>query len=275
MEKNISISKMAEIHNISRQTLIYYDKLELFKPIYTDENGYRYYNPYQIPFLREICFLKSIGVKLQDIKKHIENRNLSSAISLLECHKDFIDKEIQDLIKTKEFIEQRLDRYENINYSTDELNTPSIEEFDERKVIFVPFENEICKKELHFTTLKTWDIITKHGMVPSNGFGTMIMKSELEKDNIFLGAGVYLSVPTKDYGIENVITLPAGKYACMYKYGMPYETDFLYKLIEWIKDNNYRIIGNVVDACLLDTTFYKQDVNVDFCKLEIPVEKII
>jgi hypothetical protein len=68
LERYFSISEMASIHGVSRQTLIYYDKIELFQPVHIDENGYRFYAAEQIPFLREICFLKSIGIKLNDIK---------------------------------------------------------------------------------------------------------------------------------------------------------------------------------------------------------------
>ena len=48
----LSISKMAKIHNISRQTLIYYDQMDIFKPAYIDEKGYRFNREVQIPFLR-------------------------------------------------------------------------------------------------------------------------------------------------------------------------------------------------------------------------------
>lgn len=38
MEK-ITISEMAKLHGISRQTLIYYDKIGLFKPESVDSNN--------------------------------------------------------------------------------------------------------------------------------------------------------------------------------------------------------------------------------------------
>ena len=60
--KLLTISEMAYIHGITRTTLIYYDKIGLFQPETVDENGYRYYSPTQIPMLREICFLRSIGM---------------------------------------------------------------------------------------------------------------------------------------------------------------------------------------------------------------------
>jgi DNA-binding transcriptional MerR regulator len=274
MENYLSISEMAEIHNISRQTLIYYDKTGLFKPEHIDEHGYRYYSPYQIPFLREICFLKSLGVKLEDIKSNIEGRNLTTVISLLENHKVLIDNEISSLLITREYIEHRLNMYKNVGPSKEELNKPTIEKFPERKVVFFSFENELCRKELHLTLMKAWNTLIKHGMLPSKGFGTIVMKDSLGKENIYEGAGVYMSLPLIGSHIENVITLPAGQYVCMYKYGMPYDSNFLHSLMDWIKNNNYKITGNIVDACLLDTTFYAEDSDVDFCQLQIPVEKI-
>lgn len=273
MEKHLSISQMAELHNISRQALIYYDKIELFKPIYVDENGYRYYSPYQIPLLREICFLKSIGIKLKDIKSHIKNRNITTAMSLLKYHKEIIDKEISELLVTRNYIQERLNVYSNVDQFKDELCNPMIEEFPERKVVFIPYENKISKQELHLTQMKIWNIVNQYEIIPSRGFGTIIMKDQLDKEYIFEGAGGYIALSDTKHNIENTITLPAGKYACMHKYGMPYDTEFLYRLIEWINKNNYKIVGNVVDACLLDTTFYDVTNKVDLCQLQIPIEK--
>lgn len=43
MSTYISISEMAKLHGITRQTLIHYDNIDLFKPAKVDTNGYRYY----------------------------------------------------------------------------------------------------------------------------------------------------------------------------------------------------------------------------------------
>lgn len=37
-------SDLAQLYNISKQTLIFYDKKDLFKPDYVDSNGYRMYS---------------------------------------------------------------------------------------------------------------------------------------------------------------------------------------------------------------------------------------
>lgn len=274
MKDYFSITDMAKMHNISRQTLIYYDKIGLFKPNHIDEHGYRHYSPFQIPFLREICFLKSIGIKLEDIKMNIENRKLDGVISLLKYHKEEIDKEIAGLLKIRKFVQQRLNMFSDVIYWQKNMYEPLIEEFPERKVIFVPYENEMCRQEMHITLMKAWKILYNHEMLPSQGFGTMFMNDNFKNNSILEGAGIFVFVPFEEDSIENIITLPAGKYACMYKYAMPYDTQYLYKLVNWINDNNYKITGKILDACFLDTTFYKDNDSTDFCQLQIPIEKI-
>lgn len=272
-ERYLSIGEMSEIHNLSRQTLIYYDRIDLFKPKIVDDNGYRYYSSKQIPILREICFLKAIGIRLEDIKEHIYHRNLNTAMSLLKYHKEFLEKEIEKLKYAKESIENRLNIYEKATLYNDELYFPIMEYFAERKVIFVPFENELNKEELHFTMMKAWKKLSDYGSLPSNGFGTIILQDSIGKENIFEGAGSYIVVSDDTIRDKYVKILPAGKYICMYKYAMPYEADHLYNLLNWVNKNNYEIVGDIVDACILDTTFYGDKQNADFCQLQIPVRK--
>lgn len=60
----------------------------------------------------------------------------------------------------------------------------------------------------------------------------------------------------------------------MYKYGMPYDNTHAKWLLHWLEENGYEAAGDVVDVCLLDTTFYKQNkTKADFCMLQIPVTK--
>lgn len=271
--KLFSITEMAEMHNISRQTLIYYDKIGLFKPDHIDaKNSYRYYSAHQIPKLREICFEKSLGINLNDIKKHLEERSVDNVIELLNDQKDLVEKEINKLIKTRMYIAQKLDLYQEASSNKYQVEIPQIKEFPEREAIFVPFDEEISKSVLHITYLKAWHIILDSGYLPSLEFGTVIMKKQLETDSLFSKAGIFMCLPNKNIPMKNKIILPAGKYACMYKYGMPYDTEYLFTLLNWIKDNHYEIEGNIVDACLLDNTFYL-DVGIkNFAEIQIPIK---
>ena len=70
MEDLFSIGELSRYQNISRQTLIFYDKIGLFCPAYVDpHNGYRYYSASQIDYLDTILIMKKIGFSLDEIKE--------------------------------------------------------------------------------------------------------------------------------------------------------------------------------------------------------------
>ncbi len=121
--------------------------------------------------------------------------------------------------------------------------------------------------------MQIWNTLAKHEILPAAGFGTIIKKDSIGKENILEGAGAYVSLPARTEHIDNLLIVPAGEYACMYKYGMPYDTHFLYRLLSWIEENGYRVAGDIVDACILDTTFYDENTEVDLCQLQIPIKK--
>lgn len=272
----ISVSKMAEIHKISRQTLIFYDKIGLFRPAHVEENGYRYYSYKQIPYLREICFLKSVGVKLEDIKEHIENRSTDNAIELLQQQNDLLSEKIAALAKMQRRVSRRMEIYENAWKYEKSLYEPYITTLPRRKILFVPWgAAEMTRQVLHLTLMKAWTLSEKYDELPPSGWGALVLRRALDRENPFEGAGAYVNLnedfPEAD--VPSLRILPAGEYACMYKYGMPYDPDPVRRIQRWIAQNGYEIAGDIADECLLDTTFYDEDVDVDFCQLQVPVRR--
>jgi len=274
-ENHIAVSKMASMHNISRQTLILYDHMGLFKPAYTNEKGYRYYSVYQVPFLREICLMKNLGFSLEEIKEYFANRNIDSACEFMGSKMERLTEEIRELEQKRIYLEQRHEIYERLSTKVKNINIPYIEWKPERQVIFVPFEKEKMEKsQLHMTLMKAWNILEKHKMVPSKGFGSLIRYESICEGSPLKNAGSIINLPnTKlENGIENLHTIPEGEYAVMYKYGMPYEMQPLYNLLKWIEEHNYKVVGDIVDLCFLDTTFYDTKHKVDFCCLQVPIK---
>jgi DNA-binding transcriptional MerR regulator len=270
----LTISEMAQIQGISRQTLIYYDRIGLFCPDFVDENGYRYYNSLQIPFLKEICFLKSIGIALEDIKLNNKKSSSDNTIYLLERQEDKLNEQLNILKEQKKQIKQRVEIYKAANEYSNDVYRPTIEYFPERKAVWVPWNpDNINRKGIHETLLQIWNITAEHGYLPSKRWGAALFKEYLDTDNILQMAGGCTFVP-KDANIESAIIFPAGYYVCMDKYGMPYETEHVYKLLRWIKENNYRITGDIYDECIMDSIFYGKEHELDFCQLQIPIEPI-
>lgn len=273
MKEFVSISEMAKLHNISRQTLIHYDKIGLFKPMHTDGNGYRHYTHRQVPYLREICFLKDIGISLQDIKQHFKEREPQKASELLNEHKRILDNEIFRLNKLRTHINQRINIYDSYEEVVKHIEEPFIKEIPKREGVLVEFNKNPQKADLHLATMKAWRYLAQYEMLVSNGFGTIIRKDSLDKEDIMEGSGVYVLLPYPESDMKNIKSLPAGEYLCMYKYGMPYDLEHLHYMLDIVKQNGYRILGDIFDVCLLDTTFYKDLNDKDFCMIQIPISR--
>lgn len=270
----IPISEMALMHCISRQTLIHYDKIGLFKPEIVEENGYRFYSLKQIPLLREICFLRNLQVSTDDIKEHLAHRTPESIISFLNGQITSFDDEIRRLTHIKQQFQNRLAQYKPYLEYQIIKQKPAIHHFIERKVLFVPFHPNMNKEKLHDTIMQAWRLMHSYGYQMSNGFGTVIHYKSLFKDNYLDHAGSYIVLPkdAPETGLGNVLTMPAGDYVTMFKYGMPYESKPLIELLNWMEKEGFTPCGDALDACIFDTTFYDNKVQKDFCQLQIPIK---
>ena len=108
MKNYYSIGELAGYQNISKQTLIFYDKIGLFRPAYVDpSNGYRYYSPKQIDFLDTILIMKKIGFSLEEIREHMKNYNLENSTTLLRGQMEVLDEQIRELQMIRSRLLQR------------------------------------------------------------------------------------------------------------------------------------------------------------------------
>lgn len=113
MNNYFSIGELSKLQNISRQTLIFYDKIGLFTPAYINpENGYRYYNANQLDYLDTICIMKKIGFSLEEIKEHMKNYTLDSSVIALRKQLTIIQNQIHELELIKTRVEHRCQQLE-------------------------------------------------------------------------------------------------------------------------------------------------------------------
>lgn len=96
----ITAGQLANLHNITKQTVLFYDKNGLLPPAFVNENGYRYYSTSQYLTLALILNLRKMNVSLSDIRTYLADRSQRSFERLLrdkvaEC--DRIIEEAQTL----------------------------------------------------------------------------------------------------------------------------------------------------------------------------------
>ena len=81
MKDLFSIGELSKHQNISRQTLIFYDKIGLFRPAYVDpDNKYRYYKASQIDYLDTILIMKEMGFSLGEIQEHMNTYTIYTSL---------------------------------------------------------------------------------------------------------------------------------------------------------------------------------------------------
>lgn len=76
--------ELANLYKIPKQTLLYYDKIDLLKPDFISSNGYRHYNINQYLTLEIIINLRNLDIPIVEIKEYLESRSPENFIKLLE-----------------------------------------------------------------------------------------------------------------------------------------------------------------------------------------------
>ncbi|WP_321494043.1 MerR family transcriptional regulator [uncultured Desulfobacter sp.] len=94
--KTYCISQLARLFDLSRSTLLYYDRIGLLIPSDRSEAGYRLYTQRDRDRLAQICTLRNIGVALADIKKMLSSNNAPS-VKILKNRLWEIGQQITDL----------------------------------------------------------------------------------------------------------------------------------------------------------------------------------
>ena len=89
--------QVASFFSISKDTLLFYDKIGLFSPALRKENGYRYYSASQLNELDTILTLKDLGIPLSSIKEAVGEISATSFLSLLENEENSILAKIDEL----------------------------------------------------------------------------------------------------------------------------------------------------------------------------------
>lgn len=260
-----AISEMASLFNVSRQTLIYYDKIGLFKPAVVNEKGYRFYSPTQIPLMRLICMLRDLGLELDEIDRLTSTFDISEMTDHLRSRVQALDEQIAGL-------------------KSERASKPELKQFERRYVVFEEFPGDIerGRSMLHPTLMRAiLRMRALTGTRPMRGWGAMLRREVLHSDDPIAGAGSFAVLPR---GVEELLpsdaaelaeigieVLPEGTYLCMSRWGMPYEPEGIRAIVACMDKHALQPIGNAFDFCYLDTTSYDESHQEDFCCIQIPV----
>ena len=276
MDGMYTISEMANIFGVSRQTLIYYDKIGLFGPAEVNEKGYRFYSPTQIPLMRLICMLRDLGVDFDEITRLTSSYDVAEMARKLQERVSELDDQIAELEKERNSVQERLSFYSDVSYWKARQGVPTLKAFPDRYVIVEPFPGDVTidRSVLHPTLMRAVARLRETmGARPMRGWGTMLQRSYFHSDNPILGAGPFAVVPegVEPEKLAQAQRLPEGIYLCISRWGMPYDPKGIREAVSYLDAHNLTPMGNAYDFCYMDATSYNEEHQEDFCCIQIPV----
>lgn len=245
MKKKYKINEIASFFKISRQTLIHYDNIGLFKPKFVDsETSYRYYDEDQFSSLRFILLLKEAGFSLKEIEAYTKSRSPEESLDYLEEKNRLLDLKIQKMIESKLTINKKISEIKNM-MKKDDIE-PKIIYLEPMKAIAINIKRPCdylkydktfsdlidIREEMniegdeYFVRVSTQDVILGKTMeVKTLGFFTPTLCNH--KNYLEINGGWFASIIHKD----TWDTIDES-----------YE-----KLLEYIETNAYEIIGDSIE----------------------------
>lgn len=261
MEKKhlLTVSEVAKILDVNKNTILHYDREGLVKSIRMD-NNYRYYHEAQIENFKIIISLRKIGFSVKEIKNmkdSFKNQNYKDIIEMVKRREKEFEEERENLEKERKALISHKKWLEFLNNSTEVSSLDSelekyrflekeegifcIKEYKEEKAIYIDIEN---------TNRNLFEHVSKELKIYNCGkewwekylFGYAVSKNDFEKLNCKKSK---LIIKINIELFPNKYIFPKGKYAVFY---VPIDTEekeavkcFYSKIIE----SNYEIISDL------------------------------
>ncbi|MFO7729818.1 MAG: MerR family transcriptional regulator [Spirochaetia bacterium] len=265
------MGEISKLYGFSKDTLRYYDKIDLFKPSQTDDNGYRYYTPNKMDDLSTIRILRKLDVPIKEIQELLDQDKLDNIDQLLNDKDQLLDEEIQKLKYYRQNVKLLLEAMKDFE------NESFVQLRMRPKLYSLIIESLI--DEFDVSLLNTTDTILKELERYNLWFSfsqniSIVSKENLMKCNYhtYLSNGIISSKPL-EAKLKSIETKMYDEELCVFKTAVI--TDESYRSIDkhyeamksWVNRHGYVINGNSMEI-----NIYNQK-NRNYIQIWIPVKE--
>ncbi|MBC6695891.1 MerR family transcriptional regulator [Terrisporobacter mayombei] len=272
MKDKYLIGEVCKLFNVTRDTLVHYDKIGLLSPKKDKNNGYRYYKIEDLNCLTDIIFYKSLNLSLNDIDRVI---------------KDCSPEQILNLVKEKEiYIKKEMDKIKKIQKRLESMKV-SLEEciYDSNKVELIKDEKESyffleITKENNFNDFI--ELVEKIQNIDQYIFDYInfsfliddgVLFDDEAEDKIKWGITITENIEKIKNNIESksieFISEEKYMYTVISLADNDYD-DWIKYVRNIVKQNNIQVSGPILGQMLI--TVYKDESPIDYFGLYIPVK---
>ena len=251
-EKTFSTGEFAKLLDINKDTLLYYDKIDLFKPAGTHPNGYRYYTFEQFDQFMAIQSLRAVELPIKELKTFFESPNIQSLQQLAIEQRDKVAIEIQKLQDIQFFLERTValtTELESVSYGEVMIKELQAEPvvYSEETIDWSVSIEKLYEQCTHFLKKLGVKSTAAHGVVYSK---KAFLKGDLEGLN-------YLFCRLDDAAAK---IKPAGQYAIIYYKGQYDKFDKTYAtLLTFLETEQLELDGDIYEEYLLHSIAAKKE----------------
>lgn len=252
INRKFTTNEFAQMHNVNKKTLIYYDEIGLFKPAEVKKNGYRYYTLQQNFKFSAILLLRKMQIPLKEIKNYLEDYDTQTLLKLLHTHTDAIDEKIAELTWLKKIMQTKIENLETRRLA--DFNKIKIIKQKPKKILVSENVNDIVLEQavnVVSTFIRNcYQNRLYHGA--SSGItidaNALIKEKQKKLINFF-----YLTTDEKESKEQNIKNIPEGFYLTAFYKGDWHKMDTFYeKIRKYIFKNNLKLAEHAYEEMLLD-----------------------
>jgi DNA-binding transcriptional MerR regulator len=253
MNKNdfISTGEFAKLTGVTKQTLLHYDKMGIFKPSIVDVNNYRYYSFTQLETFTVISMLREMNVPISEIKAHLEKGTPEKLLEMLKRNYMEIDEKIEKLIWCKKCISEKINvTKEALSYESDKIY---IQDLPAEYMIRVKTNQKMPKDEKNVSqaVINLFNYCKEIGAKSSFAVGGIIPVTSIT-DSSFSYSHLY-KVVEKSEGLENLVLDSSGLFLVYYSdEGYTKIIENTQKLLKYGRDHGLTLGSCFYEDTLLD-----------------------
>lgn len=253
MEDYFSIGELSSYQNISKQTLIFYDKIGLFRPAYVDPgNGYRYYSASQLDELDTILILKKCGLSLQAIKELLEHYTTESSLRVLTQQVQVLDRQMEELRMVRSRLAQRCVQLERAGLHREGGNQPRVERLPAQLLLIRPVEPPFTLREISIATKQCFAQAFQEQLPIYFQSGVTVPLERIRAGRYTEASAAFLPIEGTDRA-ENLLQLSEGLGASIYHRGdYPSIGRSYRRLLEFCQAENLEIRSDSYEFCIND-----------------------
>ena len=244
--------EFARLFNINKQTLFYYDKIGIFSPAFTADNGYRYYSFNQIETFQVLMMLRELQVPVKDIQAHLARRSPQALIRLLDERRAEVEQKLKHLQSVRRYIDEKIRiTREGLSARPGEIIT---EDRPEEYRITTDYTGTDEEPDILAAVTDHFRYCQSQGLTIINTIGAMIPIDGIS-DKGYHYSRFYTVVSPQEAQEAGLSAMPesAGRYVALYDdHGYDNVLAMCHRLLDYAKENHLKLDGSLYEDVILD-----------------------